>query len=134
MSQNLHKGKNEYSGAEIANMRIGQGGWIYTTNPGGHNDVFVAGAGTDADPVWYYPDVRYWSGVKCYSTTDAADGDCLLTVVLTPYDTDAVDQSKADTPGSDITLKLQSGQSVFGAFSKVEVTSAVECTAMIFKG
>jgi hypothetical protein len=126
-----HKGKTQYTGLEIGNLGLGQGGWIWT-NPQ-VNDIFHAGAGTDTGTAFYYDKVDYWLGVKCYPTTDSSDGDCLLTVELTPLDTNLIDQSKADTPGSAFEVKLQAGQAIFGAFKSVKVTAAAECTGIIYK-
>ena len=129
-----HKGKRQYSGGEVANINLGQGGFIWTENPTGHNDKFIAGEGNDADPIWYYPDVEFWSGIKCYPTVDSSTGTTIATVVLTPLEDDLIDQSAADNPGSDIEIKLQSGQSIFGAFKSIEVTSVTNGTLIIYKG
>ena len=132
MATSIHNGKKQYAGAEAANMSLGQGGWIWTA--GVAADQFRAEAGTDADPVWYYPDVRYWSGVKVFPTTDADGNATLVTLDLTPLDTNNIDESKADTPGSTIRVQLQSGQQLLGAFSRIRIQSNVEGTLIIFKG
>ena len=127
-----HKGKQQYSGAEISNVGLGQSGWIWT-NPAA-SDIFHASDGTTSSPNFYYSDVQYWCGVKCYATTDSAAGNTLCELKLTPLDTNLIDQSKADNPGSAITVKLQSGQSIFGAFKKVEVSTNTNCSLIIYKG
>ena len=127
-----HKGKRQYAGAEVSNIGLGQGGWIWTDPQA--SDNFHAGPGTDGLTDFYYEDVDYWVGVKCFPTTDSADGNCLLEVKCEPIDTKIWDQSKADTPGDPITVKLQSGQSLFGAFSSVKIVSAEDASAVIYKG
>ena len=128
-----HKGKRQYAGAEVANLSLGQGGWIYTVSTA--LDQFIAGVDlADADPLWYYPDVKFWSGVKVFPTTDADGNGTLVEFALTPYDTNHIDESKADTPGSVINIKLQAGQQLLGAFKNVTIVSSAEATVILFKG
>ena len=130
-----HKRKQQYSGAEISNVGLGQSGWIWTDPQ--VNDMFYSGnsgIGNDTATVKHYEDVVYWCGIKCYPTTDSAAGNTLLDIGLTPFETNNIDQSKADTPGNEIRIKLQSGQSLFGAFSRVRVYGEANASLVIYKG
>ena len=94
-------------------------------------------AAKSSNPNFYYDDIDFFTGVKCFPTVDNSQSTGaapLLTVALEPLDTDLIDQSKADSPGSVIPIKLQGGQSIFGAFKKIKVISAVACTMALYKG
>lgn len=90
-----------------------------------------------SEPNLYYDDIDFFAGIKCFPTVDGTvtTGNApLLSVEITPLDTNLIDQSSADAPGSDIPLKLQGGQTIFGAFKKIKVVSAVACTMALYKG
>ena len=88
------------------------------------------------DPLFEYPNDKYFLGVGCMPTVDSdqlATNAPLLTVDVTPYDTKIMDQSKADTPGDPITIKLQAGQFFYGAFKRVRVNALKNCTMILHK-
>ena len=88
------------------------------------------------DPLFEYPNDKYFLGVGCLPTVDndqTATNAPLLTVDVTPYDTKMMDQSKADTPGDPITIKLQAGQFFYGAFKRVKVNALKNCTMILHK-
>ena len=95
-------------------------------------DVNAASA-KSSDPLFYY-DMTFFLGMKCLGTNPSGDGDSLLRIQLEPLDTNLIDQSKADTPGDVLDFRLQSGQSVFGAFRRIRIHSATNSTILIYKG
>jgi len=105
-----NKGIRTYSGAEPANIQLGQTGMDVIK--GTANDVHHAGPGTDAGVNYYHAGTNKWVIVKCYLSAGAGTP-AYMDITLTDSDGTVYDLTN-----------IPEGESFSGDFTKITLKTA----------